>query len=263
MRFAVESADGVSVDFECADNLVSRWVCGEILIGKTYPWLPFVPDVRVLLDVGANCGAASVYFANHYPDAEIHAFEPGSEQRAILDRNTAAYPNVSVHPFGLHAADRRVPLYKGSYDTITASVFRREDVNVDDSEVVGLRAVCAWAAEAGVDRIDVMKLDVEGCELEVLQSLRSLVPTIKVLYVEYDSRIARREIDALVAPTHQLYFASMQFLDQGETIYVRNDLVDLPEAHSFLGRLFAVTSAASETEDGTPADNHTGSSTGP
>jgi FkbM family methyltransferase len=238
MHYTLESDDGTEVAFECADTVISRWVCGEILGGRTYPWLPFVPDVRVVLDVGANCGAASVYFARHSPEAQIHAFEPGSEPRAVLDRNAAAYPNVSVHPFGLHAVDQTVPLYKGDNDSIKASVFRR-DVNTEESEQVGLRAAGAWAAENGVDRIDVLKLDVEGCEVDVLRSLRSLIPTIKVLYVEYDSRAARREIDALVAATHELYFASMQFLDQGEMIYVRNDLVDRPGARELLLGFFS------------------------
>ncbi|MET0902827.1 MAG: hypothetical protein ABWZ52_06285, partial [Acidimicrobiales bacterium] len=72
MRFTVDGDDGAPIDFECGDTLVSRWVCEEILAGKTYPYLPFVPDVRVVFDVGANCGAATVHFARHYPDAAIH-----------------------------------------------------------------------------------------------------------------------------------------------------------------------------------------------
>lgn len=233
MRFTVASNDGMEVDFECADTLVSRWVCNEILAGKTYPWVTFVPDVEVILDVGANCGAASVYFARHCPDARIHAFEPGSEQRAILDRNAADYPNVSVHPFGLYSVDQTVALYKGDGDSGFSSVFRGA-YNLEESEQVGLRSAAGWAAEAGLNRIDVLKLDVEGCEVEVLRSLQPLLPTVKVLYVEYDSRSARREIEALLAPTHDLYFSQMQFLDQGEVLYVRSDVADLPEANGFL-----------------------------
>lgn len=51
-----------------------------------------------------------------------------------------------------------------------ASVIRRM-VNLDQSEPVQLRAAGAWAAEQGIDRIDVLKVDVEGCEIEVLTSL--------------------------------------------------------------------------------------------
>ncbi len=224
MKFTVAGDAGPPVDFECADTLASRWVCGEILEGKTYPHLPFVEDVQVVFDAGANCGATSVYFARHYPGAEIHAFEPGQDPLAILHRNAAHYPNVHVHPIGLHSRDQVVPLYKGGADHILGSIFRR-DINLDESEPVSLRSAGAWAAEHGIDRIDVLKIDVEGCEVDVLESLDDLVPTVKVLYIEYDSRCARRDIEHRLEATHELY-TGVLLLDQGECVYVRRDFAD-------------------------------------
>jgi FkbM family methyltransferase len=232
MNFTVGTDDGEEIEFECGDTVTSRWVCQEILVGRTYPCFPFADDVRVVIDAGANCGATSVHFARHYPDATVHAFEPASEPRAILERNAKPYPNIVVHGFGLGAADATVPLYKGDGDTILGSVHRRS-VNVDESEQVELRHTGAWAAASGIDRIDVLKVDVEGCEVEVLQSVTSLLPTVKVLYVEYDSRRARREIDALLEPTHALY-SSLAFLDQGECVYLRNDVSRLDAARAYL-----------------------------
>lgn len=235
MRFTATDDDGAEVDFECADTLVSRWVCRDILAGVTYPWIPFLRDVRVIVDAGANCGAASVYFARHCPDARLHAFEPGSLQRMILDRNVADYPNVSVHPFGLDSTDRTAELHRG-LDLGTSSVFRG-DHHVADSETIALRDAGAWARDAGIDRIDVLKLDVEGCEVEVLRSLESLLPTLQVLYVEYDSRQARREIEQLMLPTHELYSGRV-LLDQGEVIYLRSDLAERPEAQELIVERF-------------------------
>lgn len=248
MQFTVEGDDGTPIEFECADTIASRWVCGEILVGNTYPVLPFVDDVRIVFDVGANCGAATVHFARHYPDAAVHSFEPGSEPGAILRRNADWYPNVQVHPFGLHSADQTVPLYKGDGDTILGSVFRR-DINTDESEPVQLRAGGPWAEEQGIERIDVLKIDVEGCEADVLESLVPLLATVKVLYVEYDSRAARRDVARLVGATHELYNGVM-FLDQGECVYLRKDLADLDVASAFLRRLLTSgrTAAKSATE---------------
>jgi len=248
MQFTVVGDDGTPFDFECADTITSRWVCRQILVGKTYPVVPFADDVRIVFDVGANCGAATVHFARRYPDATIHAFEPGSEAGAILQRNAAGFPNVQVHGFGLHSVDQVVPLYKGREDTILGSVFRR-DINVDESEPVQLRAGGAWAAEQGIRRIDVLKVDVEGCEVDVLESLVPLLATVKVLYVEYDSRAARREVARLVGATHELYTGVM-FLDQGECVYLRKDLADLDVASAFLRHLLTSgrTAAKSATD---------------
>ena len=84
MEIEVTTDDGATIEFECVDSLISRWVNVPILEGKTYPYLPFVDDVRTILDAGANCGAATVHLARHYPDADVHAFEPGSLPFEIL-----------------------------------------------------------------------------------------------------------------------------------------------------------------------------------
>jgi Methyltransferase FkbM domain len=138
---------------------------------------------------------------------------------------------------GLSDRDATVPLYHGGEDSILGSVHRR-DVNTDDTEPVELRAAGEWAKAHGIDRIDVLKVDVEGCELDVLTSLRPLLPTVKVLYVEYDSRRARRDIDALLAGSHELWFSSLMALDQGGVVYLREDLADDPGSRPRLRELF-------------------------
>jgi FkbM family methyltransferase len=245
MKFTVEGDDGTPIDFECADTITSRWVSNAILIGKTYPFMPFVDDVQIVFDVGANCGAATVHFARHYPDAQVHSFEPGSEPRSFLERNAVGYANVHVHPIGLFSADQVVPLYKGNGDTVLGSVVRRS-VNLDESEPVELRSGGAWAAEHGIDRIDVLKVDVELCEVDVIESLSALLPTVKVLYVEYGSRQIRRDIARLLDPTHDLY-AGVMFLDQGECVYLNRRLVDLDAAAAHLRKAFAAAMTAPAT----------------
>jgi FkbM family methyltransferase len=242
MQLSVALDDGQALDFECADNPVSRRVCEDILKGKTYPYLPFVEDVRVILDVGANCGATTVHLARHYPDADVHAFEPGSAARAFAERNTRGFPNVRVHPIGLFSCDMRTPLYFGDGDLGMASIHRR-DVNLGESEVVDIRDARAWTAEQSIGRIDILKVDVEGAEVEVLLSLGHLLPTVKVLDIEYDSRRARRAIAGLVEGTHELYVGSL-LLDQGEIIYLRRDLADLPAATEHLRRMLMASMAA-------------------
>lgn len=235
MDLRIDTPDG-TVEFECEDSIASAWVSRGILSGETYPVLPFVDDVEVILDVGANCGAATVHFARHYPLARIHSFEPGHRQRAVLERNCTRLANVSVHPIGLHAHDGEADLFAGRGDSGMSS-FTPGEWTTASSERAQLRSAGGWAAENGLDRIDIVKLDVEGCEVDVLRSLDALVATIKVAYVEYDSRTARREIDAVFDPTHHLYSGKV-LLDQGEVVYLRADLADDPRADQYLRDTF-------------------------
>jgi FkbM family methyltransferase len=236
MRFTERTDDGRQIEFECPDSFASRWTCASILKGRTYPHLPFVGEVLVVFDVGANCGAATVHFAGHHPGAAIHAFEPGREARGYLERNVASLPNVEIHPFGLHSVDQQARLYKGDGDLGMASVIRRT-VNLDESEPVELRAAGAWAADHGIERIDILKVDVEGCEIDVLTSLAGLLPTVKVLFVEYDSRQARKALGRLLDASHELY-TGMMLLDQGECVYLRADLAELDAATEHLRESF-------------------------
>lgn len=237
MHFTVEDETGATIAFECPDTFDSRWTCGAILEGRTYPHVPFTSEVRVILDVGANCGATSVDLARRHPDAIVHAFEPGSEARAYLERNVAALPNVVVHPFGLHSSDQEATLYLHETDLGQASTLLPAAGSARSEEVV-LRSVAGWLAEAGIDRVDIAKIDVEGVEVDVLESLAPVLPGVQVLYVEYDSRTARRRIDALLAPTHELYLAMLMALDQGECLYLRADLADDPRAAPRLREIF-------------------------
>jgi FkbM family methyltransferase len=232
------ASDDPLAGFECAPGIISRWVSESILGGRTYPHLPFVPDVQVVFDVGANCGATTVFFARHHRDATIHSFEPNPEPRRLLVRNTSAFSNVQVHPVGLHSHDMEVPLYLTPGDSGMASLWRR-GADEQETDPVQIRAADAWAREHGVTRIDVLKVDVEGGEVAVLQSLAALLPSVKVLYVEYDSRLDRRAIDDLVRETHQL-FVGQVFLDQGECVYLRNDLTDLDSARQRLVEIATV-----------------------
>lgn len=218
MKLTIEPDDTEPFEFECEDTIASAWVSKDILLNRTYPVLPFIDDVRVVLDAGGNCGAAAVHFARHYPDATIHTFEPGSHQRAFLERNAAAHSGISIHPIALHREDGEMPLYQGDSDSGMSSLAPSAWATVS-SETVTVRSAGGWAHEHGIDRIDVLKLDVEGCEVDVLESLGSLLGTVKVLYVEYDSREARRDIDRILEPTHDLY-AGKVFLDQGELVYL-------------------------------------------
>jgi FkbM family methyltransferase len=230
------AAEGGTIEFECEDTVVSARVCEDILRDRTYPSMPFIGPVEVVVDAGANCGAFSVHAARLHPGAVVHAVEPGSEQLAILRRNAARYSNIRVHPIGLHAEDGDAELYRGIGDLGISSVTPSERTS-DVGEPIRLRAAGAWAAEEGIERIDVLKLDVEGCEIPVLESLGPLLPQVKVAYVEYGSRQARRDLARLLDPSHELLAGSM-LLDQGECVYLRSDLAEGEAASARLVELF-------------------------
>lgn len=216
---------GATREFSCFPTWFSQWMCQTILHGETYPPIPFVRPVDVVLDVGANCGAATVLFAATYPDAHVHAFEPGTEQVRLLKDNTRAFPNVQVHAFGLHDSDQQVPLYHGAFDSATASIIQSDDTSAE-SEPVLLRSAAGWLGERSIDRVDILKLDTEGCELPILTDVGdALVSEIKVIYVEYHSEDDRKELDARLGESH-IMVCGRNYYRTGELTYVKRGTFD-------------------------------------
>jgi FkbM family methyltransferase len=215
--------DGVTREIQCFDNWLSRVATAGIVEGASYVHIKFITDVKVVMDVGANVGAAALYFSLLYPDASVFAFEPAKAPYELLTANTGGRENVYTYNFGLFSSDRdEVPLYSGAVDSGTASV-GSSDMTLEQGEAVTLRSVSDWLAENSITRVDVLKIDTEGCEVPILRSMRDVIPTVKVLYLEYHSEDDRREIDHLLAGSHALAGGKAAIVHRGELTYVAKD----------------------------------------
>jgi FkbM family methyltransferase len=212
------------LEFECIKNRHSIHTARGILSGETYPLIPMVRQVDVVMDVGANCGSASTFFSVQYPGARILSFEPASVPYCVLERNARRRGNIEPFNFGLLDRDDEVPLYSGAATTGTSSVLRRPGTT-DRTEPVKLRSTRAVLDEQGISKVDLLKIDTEGCEVPILDSMRALLPGVQVVYLEFHSERDRRLIDGLLADTHLLGVARV-FFGQGEVAYVSRSLVD-------------------------------------
>lgn len=211
------------VDFLCLDTELSQGNCENILAGRTYRIVPCARDVKVIVDIGANLGATSVFLSLHYPNARIFSLEPQAFPFEILTRNTSFYPNISVFKTGLFNSNRECPLYLSHVDSSTASI-GRSWLNGQKTEMITLRDAAEWFQEHQITEIDILKIDTEGCEIPILSRLAPFIPKIQVIYVEYHSDADRRALDDLIGDTHVLYSAMADKPHVGELIYVRADL---------------------------------------
>jgi FkbM family methyltransferase len=143
----------------------------------------------VVLDVGANIGAWTREALKALPAATVHAFEPSSTAFARLAEAFSSEPRVSVHQLALSAADGDAVLYANEPGSGAASLTRRrlDHIGLDFSheETVATRTLESWAGEAGLDAIDVLKMDVEGHELDVLRGAGGLLADTRVVQFEF------------------------------------------------------------------------------
>lgn len=224
MKNVSATVNGRDVELETFRDLFSADVTKGILAGDTYAIVPGLDDVRTILDVGANLGAASVLFACHYPDAIVHAFEPGPDTFDLFVKNTAPFPSVVPHNFGLFDETDKRPLYRGKSSPGEASIYPHPWVK-DESDLVELRNVTTWTAEEKIERIDILKVDTEGCELPIFRGLADYLPDIQVIYMEFHSKDDWRELDAMLAPSHELMVGKVLF-ENGELVYLHRSHYD-------------------------------------
>ncbi len=217
------------------DTVIGRAVSRDVLTGKSYPLLPFLKDVLTIVDVGGNIGAASVYFALHYPEARVFTFEPDPECFAVLLNNTADLANARAFNFGLSNHDAFEPLFLGLIDPATNSL-GKSALNSSASVMVEVRDPRPTLLSLGIQSIDILKLDTEGTEVPILHALESWLPRTGVVYIEYHDETARRDIDNLLAPTHILFQGTIHYPHRGELCYVLQER--MPEE---LGSLRIIT----------------------
>jgi FkbM family methyltransferase len=221
-----------SIPFYLFKTDSSFQIANDIFAGVTYPIVPLVSGVKTVVDIGANVGAASVYLATAYPEAQVYALEPGSSPLSLLRQNVASLHNVTVLPFGLHSSEKTLTLFHGKIDTVESSVSPSLRTT-SESEPIQLLGASQFLSSHGIDKVDVMKIDTEGCEVPILRSLEKYLPEVKVLYVEYHSERDRRLIDGILAKTHVLWRGHVNLAYRGEFCYLQRALIpDETETHT-------------------------------
>jgi FkbM family methyltransferase len=227
----VEGPHG-QIPFRLFKTEVCFTIVHEIFAGNTYPHVPFVTGVETIFDIGANIGAASFYFATCHPSARVYAFEPASLPFSLLRQNVAPVPNISVFPFGLFSCEKTLALYGGREDSVESSVYPSGRTS-SEAEEIQLQPAGEFLDRQRIKKIDILKLDTEGCEVPILRALREYLPAVKVIYVEYHSDRDRRLIDALLAATHVLWRGQVSLVHRGEFCYLNRTLVpDESETHT-------------------------------
>ena len=78
-------------------------------------------------------------------------------------------------------------------------------------------------SQIGLTYIDILKIDTEGCEVEILESIQRYIPYIGILMIEYHSDGDRRKIDQLL-PDHLMMNAMIGNIHLGTVHYINSRL---------------------------------------
>ena len=167
-------------------------VMRDILLDEDYA-LPDVRAPRLILDVGANIGLAALYFRGQYPDAAIVAIEPDPDTFAKLERNVGGDPRIRPVNAAAAAEPGELLLFRPPGYSIASSL-KRGDMNDDAYARVRAETLDGLCAELDVAGIDLVKLDVEGAELEALRGF-SRLKDVRMMIGEAHPELLGDELD--------------------------------------------------------------------
>lgn len=147
----------------------------------------------VVFDVGANVGQFAESLIAHQPFADLHVFEPIPEALETLRRNLAGIDGIRFNGFALGNAagcrDFVVRRFDEASSFLDLGQRLREgvyglDFGAERTITVEMRRLDNYVRESGVGAIDLLKLDVQGYELEVLRGAEEVLPRIDWIYTE-------------------------------------------------------------------------------
>ena len=127
----------------------------------------YISENAVIIDVGANIGYMSIVASILQPKSRIYATEPGQENYTFLERNieTNDRKNVSAHKFAIGRENS-----SGSFMEDHAWGHLTEFEN-PLSQQITIRTLDSFVVDEGIDRVDFIKIDVEGFEMQVFEGM--------------------------------------------------------------------------------------------
>ena len=170
--------DGVPFDL-VVTSASDLEVLREVFLDGEYSGYDAQPEV--IVDLGANIGVSVWWFAIAHPAARIFAVEPDPRAFALLERNTAALPNVRAVHAAVAAQDGDVPFFTGE-ETWTSSTVAHQQATREIT--VPGRTLDGLLEEWGVSSPDLLKIDIEGAEYEVLRS-SGVLESVPLVLGEY------------------------------------------------------------------------------
>jgi FkbM family methyltransferase len=157
----------------------------ELFQDELYKFHPKVQNGGIILDCGANMGLSVLYFGLNYPDHKIIAFEPEEAIFKVLEENVKTFDlkNVTIYQKAVWTKPETLTFHSdGGMGGRVNNKYEKTNNPVYQVETVVLRDYIN-------DKVDFLKIDIEGAEVEVLNHCQDKLAQVKHLFFEYHNNI--------------------------------------------------------------------------
>jgi FkbM family methyltransferase len=200
-------------EFEYADAMTAWPQWDDIFIRSSLAFETRVQEPRIL-DCGANIGLASLYFKRRFPRARITAFEADPSLAVMCRRNLAlsGVPDVEVR-------DAAAWVGAGMVEFVCEGADSGAIASLDPALTGAKASVPSERLRDWLDEpVDLLKLDIEGAELPVLEDCRERLHNVRAMTIDlHEFNPARRQTGVV-----------FDLLADAGFVFDMRDLVPLP-----------------------------------
>ncbi len=175
-----------------------------------------ISEPEYIVDAGAHIGFSSIWFSKRYPHAKILSIEPEGSNYNLLKINTYNYPNIICIHAGLWNEPAILEIENKHVDNWKFTVKKIEGNTISGVEGINIQLLMK---KNNWNRIDLLKIDIEGSEVEVFNESSQWINSVKVIIIELHDRVRPGCREALVKATR-----NFEIINQtcGEKIILRN-----------------------------------------
>ena len=178
--------------FYFPDQVSFAWTYNELFDKQIYFFdeISTEKDV-VIIDCGANIGISLIYLKMVLPQSKIIAFEPDPFLFDYLTRNIKAnhLTDIEVLNKAVWSEETRLGFYQEKSDSGRLNI----DSNMEISNSALIQVETCLLSNYITDKVDFLKIDIEGAEWEVIQEIEKKIKSVKRVFIESHSFINKEQ----------------------------------------------------------------------
>lgn len=162
----------------------------EVLCERQYELQTEIPPNATIIDAGANVGISALWFLAHCPDAVLHVFEPDADNFGYLKENLSFHDRVVYNQCVVGATDEPVRLHVALHGAAHSVV----DTGVGERTIeVPSVQLADYCRRQRIHHVDLLKLDVEGSELDAIAGLGERIGDVTVIVGEFHEHLVDQQ----------------------------------------------------------------------
>ena len=182
---------------------------------------------RTVFDVGANYGQTALHYNELFHEAYIYSFEPVNKSFLKLQKSVEGNVRIKCFniAFGQESKKMEISLFEEEQSQLNSlkTINSSSDIN-SIKEIITVVTLDDFAKTENVQRIDLLKIDTEGFELEVLKGASTLLKDRKVKSILCEVALSKKnsrntQLDDIICFLEKYDYFFVGFYDTNVNYY--------------------------------------------